>query len=131
MRTLVLFISGILISSNLWASPATNIQLDYNADTHMLHIEADHPTDRMDRYYVRLVTIVANNQKESQSFTFPRQYSPSKFIGDMNYAAKPGDHLDIQIYSSEGGLATTSIDVPKPAGEKGNTNEQETVPVRK
>ncbi len=131
MRFLLILIWGIFIHTNSWASPATNVQVDYNPDTQILHIEADHPTDRMDRYYVRLVTIIANNQKESQNFTFPRQYSPSKFIGNIPYAANPGDHLDIQIFSSEGGLAIASLDVPNPSQEKGINNEQETLSIRK
>ena len=114
MKRIILFILGVFVSTNGWAVPATNVRLNYNLDTQILHVEADHPTDRLDRYYIRSV-VVTTNSKESKNFYFPRQISPSKFMADLNFIAKGGDHLDIQIFSSEGGMATASLDISKPA----------------
>lgn len=111
---IILFISNI---SLVLAAPATNLKLTYSLDTHMLQVEADHPTDKPDKNFLRRVSIV-NNQQEPQDFYFSRQKSPSKFKEDINFQAEVGDHLEVQVYSSEGGVVSGSLDITKPEEEK-------------
>ncbi len=115
----------VLISSFAWATPATHVQLKYDLDTHMLHIDADHPTDRLDRYFVQRVVITKNSQ-ETQDFNFPRQTRPDKFIADLDYKASPGDHLDAELFSSDGGVGKGNLDIPMSAPQ-GGANEKTTV----
>jgi hypothetical protein len=99
----------LLNISNAWTAPATNLQLNY--DSKKIDIDADHPSDRLDRNFIQKV-VVTRNSKDKQIFYFTHQTSASKFITTLDYAASPGDHLDIELYSSEGGLTQSSIDVP-------------------
>jgi hypothetical protein len=113
MKKLLVLIFLFFNIHSVGATPPTNLQLAYNLDTRKLHIEADHPTDRPDRYFVQKVTVIKNS-KEKQYFYFPRQTSVSKFIADLAYEAVPGDYLDIEVRCSQGGAAQGSIDVSGP-----------------
>ncbi|MBI3601583.1 MAG: hypothetical protein HY209_01630 [Candidatus Omnitrophica bacterium] len=115
-------------SSLVGAAPASNIQLSYDTDKQTLHVEADHPTDRLDRYFIRRV-VVTKNPQESQEFYFSRQTSPAKFIADLDYPANPGDHLEVQLFASEGGTTQGSLDVIK-AEQAKDGDEKKTVPDR-
>ena len=110
------FIILNLVISYAGASPANNLQLAYDIDKQAIHIDANHPSDRLDRYYVSQV-IITKNSKEKQYFYFSRQRSANKFVEDVDCQAQAGDHLDIELHSSEGGIAQGSIDVPKPEGK--------------
>lgn len=132
MRIMIfIFLSVVFNVWNVgWAAPATNVELTYNLETQTLHIDANHPTDRMDRYYIQRVVVSANSASE-QTFSFPRQTSPAKFSADLSYSANGGDHIDVKIYSSEGGLAIASLDITRPPEQKKDSNESKTVPNRK
>ncbi len=114
----------------VWAAPATNMQLTYDIDKQVLHVEADHPTDRPERYFIQRAVVTKDSQ-ESQEFYFPRQTSPAKFIADLEYPANPGNHLDVKLFSSEGGTAQGSLDVMRTEQKKEkDSDEKKTVPNR-
>ena len=94
------------------ATPARNVVLTYNDNLKKLSVKADHQTDRMDRYFVKRV-VVQSNMQEEKSFFYNRQSSPTDFNADLDYTASPGEHLDVSLYSSEGGMVTASLDIPK------------------
>lgn len=108
----------LCVSSVVWGAPATQIQVSYDSQAEMLHVQADHPTDRLDRYYIRRV-LVRNAVGQEQSFDFTRQNAPGRFIADLQYKAEAGEHLDLELYSSEGGKASVGLNIPD-AGTKGD-----------
>jgi|GEM_PF-6348318 len=116
------------VASLAWCGPAFNVQLGYDVNKHILHIDADHPTDRLDRYFIQKVVVIKNSG-ETQDFYFSRQTRPDKFLVDLNYTASVGDHLDVKLYSSEGGIGQGSFDIPMPSLE--NNAKQKTVSDRK
>ena len=70
-----IFLTGFCLTIGyVWANPPQNIQVGYDLSTQTIHIEADHPTDRMERYFVRRVVVIKNND-QTQDFYFPRQMS--------------------------------------------------------
>ena len=130
MRNIVSFVFFyflIVITSLLWAAPATNLQLTYNKETQILHIDANHPSDCLEKYFIQRVEIIKNSGK-TENFPFHRQTRPDKFIVEFIYNLEPGDHLDIKLFSSEGGVVQGSVDIPK---SKEKSNEEKTVPTRK
>lgn len=127
-----LFLCSIFLSftsSFVWAEPATNMQLIYNVDTQTLHIEANHPTDRLDRYFIRKV-VVTKNSKETQDFQFFRQSRADKFIENLTYKAGPDDRLDVELFSSNGGTVKESLVILRTESNK-KSDEKETLPNRK
>ena len=113
------FIFVYLSVLSAWATPATNLQLAYDLSKQAISIDSDHPSDRLDRHYIQRIVVIKNSQ-EKQYFYFPRQTSANKFITQLDYKAIPGDHLDITLYCSQGGVTQGSIDIVKSEEEKAN-----------
>ena len=95
--------------SSVWGAPAINLQLSY--DSKKIYIDADHPSDRLDRDFIQKV-VVTRNSNDKKYFYFSHQKSASKFIAILDYPANTGDHLGIELYSSEGGITQGGIDIP-------------------
>jgi hypothetical protein len=95
--------------SSAWGAPATNLQLSH--DLQKINIEADHPSDRLDRNFIQKVVVIRNS-KDKQYFYFSHQTRADKFVTALDYVTNPGDHLDIELYSSEGGITKGSMDLP-------------------
>ena len=109
-KLIFLFFSIIFLNvPGAWAAPATHLHLSY--DSKKIYIDADHPSDRLDRDFIQKVA-VTKNAKDKLSLYFTHQISASKFVVALDYIANPGDHLDVELYSSEGGMAQGSIEVP-------------------
>ena len=109
-NTIVLFL--VFTSTVVLAAPPRNVVLAYNAETKKLSIKADHQTDRPDRYFIRMLTVKSNLQDEKDMY-YNRQSSPTDFSEELDYTASPGEHLDVSLYASEGGMAGAFIDIPK------------------
>ncbi len=121
MRAFSSLYLGILLVfwiTSAGATAATNIELKYSLDTKTLHVEADHQTDRVNRKFIRKVSIFLNGSTESSDFYFTRQKLPVRFEEDFAVAAKPGDRMEVQLYSSEGGLATETLTIAQPTEKK-------------
>jgi hypothetical protein len=113
MKTLLIFACLIFLNPSLVrATPPTGLEIGYSVDSHTLFINADHPTDR-DRHYIHEV-IVTRNSQDKQYFYFSHQARADKFIVELDYTALPGDHLDVELYCSQGGSEKASIDVSSP-----------------
>ena len=123
----IIFFYLIVINSLLWAAPATNLQITYDKEKQTLHIDANHPSDRLEKYFIQRVELIKNSG-ETEIFPFHRQTRPDKFIVDLNYSLEDLDHLDVKLFSSEGGLVQGSVDIPK---SKEKSDEKKTVPNRK
>lgn len=118
MQKFIIFLIGLILSSySSWATPPTHIQLSYDLDAQKLHIEVNHPSDRLDKHYIHKVVVVKNSQA-AQEFYFTRQGEPAKFIANLDYKADAGDHLDVQFFCIQGGTAQSSLDIQKPEEKK-------------
>lgn len=130
MKSFWIALSFIFLSSLGWATPATNLNIGYSLDTHTLFLDADHPTDRQDRYYIHEVVVTRNGQ-DQQHFYFSHQARADKFIANLDYVANPGDHLDIKLVASEGGVTEGSIDVAAPSSMRERNEQTPPVPDRR
>jgi hypothetical protein len=122
MNKFIILIVLILFPSICLAAAAINVQLTYNVETKRVHLEASHPTDHPEKNFIRRVVFTINSQV-SQAFSYARQKSPVKFVEYYELKVEPGDHIDVQMYSSEGGLAEASLDIPKSIEEGKDKNE--------
>jgi hypothetical protein len=101
--------------SHAEGSPATQLKITYL--NHAIEIEANHPSQRLDRHYIKKV-VVTRNLKEKQYFYFPRQSSSNKFIANLAYKAAPGDYLELEFFCSQGGVALGKLNIPQDIKEK-------------
>ena len=108
----VLFVIILLDISFVWAAPATELKLGYDLDKHILSINAKHPVDR-ERHHIQKV-IVLKNLLEKKEYSFSHQTRADRFIEDIDYKAISTDHLDVELYCSQGGETKGSIDITSP-----------------
>ena len=109
-------------------TPASNVQLSYNVDKQVLHVEADHPSNRLTVNFVRRVIVIKTSKldpdkPETQEFNFTHQTTAAKFIADLEYKTKEEDHLTVTVYANLGGSASADITIPILPKEKKNVKK--------
>ena len=94
------------------AAPPAGIDLSYDSSKKTLHVSARHPSDRLDRYYIRKIVIYKNDTADDE-VTFSRQKLASGIEEDIAYEAKPRDVIKVEIFASEGGKGSAEYEVPQ------------------
>ncbi|MBF0490198.1 MAG: hypothetical protein HQL15_06195 [Candidatus Omnitrophica bacterium] len=112
MKIVLCLMIFVLNSAFVLAAPATNIYLSYDVSTQLLHVEANHPSDRLERYYIQRVVVTCKDGN-SQEFTFSRQSRPDKFVADLEFLAQPGDRCDVVLFASDGGRSQAVLEIPE------------------
>ena len=133
-RALDCFVAALLAmtvsGAVAFATPPSQIELSYDALKGNLHIEAEHPSDRLDRHYLRRMVIYKNDVQDQELF-YPRQTYAAKFVADTALKADPGDRIAVELFCSQGGVGRQEITVPpavpgadiKDVPKAGNANE--------
>ncbi|MBI3314364.1 MAG: hypothetical protein HYZ86_00265 [Candidatus Omnitrophica bacterium] len=110
-------------TSFVWATPPTEMEISYDPAPPsagqargVLHVEAKHISDHLDKHYLRRLVIYRNGVKE-QEIAYTRQKYPSKFIEDIPLIVKPGETISVEVFCSQGGSkrAELTIDSISPA----------------
>ncbi len=114
--SLALAIFFLLSQGFAYAAPVTNLQISYDAKEKKLHLEGSHPSERLDRHYIRQA-MVSVNGRAVQYFVFPRQHFAGKFSEDLALELQPEDELDVKLICSQGGLTKAHFQVPLPEAE--------------
>ena len=107
-----------------WATPPISVTITYDLNRQVLHIDAPHPSDKLDKHYLRKVQIYLNG-KEAATVFYPRQKLPSGLAEDISFAAEAGDNISVELTCSQGGIGKASLDISKPPEElKASQNDQ-------
>jgi hypothetical protein len=85
-----------------WATPPVSIDLSYDPNKGILHVEAGHPTQNLEKNFIRLMIVYVNGQQAS-SFNYFRQAAYDKFTDDVTVTANAGDVVKVDLFSAEGG----------------------------
>ena len=88
--------------------------MDYDVLKGILHVEAAHPSERLERHYLRRMIIYKNGAQEQELF-FPRQKSAAGFVQDVELKAAGGELIAVEFFCSQGGTAKAEITVPEVA----------------
>ena len=105
------------LTVNAYATSPTSVSVTYEKEKQILHVTASHPSDKLDKHYLRRISIEKNGV-EDKSVTFPRQKLASGLDEEISYVAEAGEKLSIKINCSQGGVATAEVDVPQEASEE-------------
>ncbi len=93
-----------------WATPPTTLDLTYDPTAGVLHVEAKHVSDHLDKHYLRRLVIYRNGVKE-QEMAYTRQKYPSKFVEDLPFVAKPGETIAVEVFCSQGGSKRAELTI--------------------
>ena len=99
-----------------WATPPRDIKLSYDKEAQVLHIEAEHPSDRLERHYLRRL-VIEQNGKEVKTVTFPRQVLARGLRTDVELPAKGDDFMHVELFCSQGGSGGADITLPSDPNE--------------
>ncbi len=102
-------------ASFAWATPPTTLDLTYDPASGVLHVEAKHVSEHLDKHYLHRLVIYRNGAQE-QEIVYTRQKYPSKFMEDIPLIAKPGETIAVEVFCSQGGSkrAELTIDSTSP-----------------
>jgi len=105
-----LFILPVTVSL---AVPPSSITLSYDLDKGSLHVDADHPSDLLDKNYVRMMVISLNSQPV-QTLYYYRQKEHDKFSDDVSFKAQAGDVIRVELFCTQGGSLAQELTVTPP-----------------
>ena len=106
---LIYFSLGV---SPVFAAPPSAMTLSYDTVKNSLHVSAAHPSDRLERHYLRRLTVYKNDE-EAKTVFWARQKLPAGIEEDIDLNAVPGDHVRVEVFCSQGGFAKAEYIVPK------------------
>jgi hypothetical protein len=111
MANLLIFVVLVFFAPALAsATPPLNTVIKYDAATETLHVEASHPSDKLDKHFIRRMHVDIAGKAED--FTFTRQRLAAGFQEDVKVKANPGDHIEVKLFCSQGGTVVGSLDIP-------------------
>ena len=111
---MLLFAGMTILASLAYATPPSQMDLTYDPDKGILHVEAHHPVDNMSTHYLRRLVLYQNGAQVKEMFYF-KQNAPVKFTEDIPVPAKEGDVLAVEVSCLKGGSKRAEMTVPAPA----------------
>ena len=99
------------LTSPAWATPPTEIKLLYDSSKQLLHVEAQHPSSRLERHFLHKL-VITQNSTEVQTLYFTRQTQPWGMSTDIALPAKGGDQVNVHIWCIQGGEGSADIVIP-------------------
>ncbi len=115
----VFFLWGFLGSSQTFATPPRNIQLEYDFAKQQLHITMEHVTKNPRKHRIRRISVTVNNGP-AKDFFYSSQTSGKGMDVIIPLKAKAGDVIHVKAVCSEAGSGTKEITVTEPLTD---TNE--------
>ncbi len=102
----------LLTSPVVAAHEPTSIQLDYDLQKKVLHIEIKHLSQNPRVHRIRKIRIYLNDDLPLELF-LTTQTAPSYERADIALKAKEGDHIRVEAYCSEGGWGEATLVIPQ------------------
>lgn len=90
------------------AKPPRNMNLSYDLQSQMLHVEVEHVCDNRNNEYIHKVTISINRGVPEKKY-YGKQRDHLMFIQDIAVTAKVGDVIKVAVYAKEGGFLEGSL----------------------
>lgn len=117
-KSFVSLMLAAITLGNAYASPPSDITLDYDAANESLHVTAQHPTDRQNRYFLRRIVIYKNGAEETAA-NFGFQRLAWGIDEQLPLKAQPGDRIKAEIFCSQGGSGEAEMTVPETPADNG------------
>ncbi len=110
--TTIYFVLILLVSVNyVFAHPPKGIELDYNAQDHLLNVKVSHLVKSPAKHYIDKITVELNGEEIiSQKFSM----QSSEKLQEVIYLiidAKEGDEITVTAYCNISGKKKETIDV--------------------
>jgi len=90
----------------------TSMTLTYDLDKATLHVEAVHPSDNLEKNFVRMMTVSLNGQLFS-TLNYVRQNDFAGFSDDVSIKAQAGDVITVELFCTGGSSISKDLTVAK------------------
>ena len=104
----------LLTVFSLQAHPPSSIQLDYDLQKKILHIEIKHISRNPREHRIRRIFIYVNDS-EPRELYLSHQTTLASDIEDIELDAKPGDRIRVKAFCSDSGEKEATLVVTEPA----------------
>lgn len=113
MRVIAKILFGMifLIAPHVWANPPSGIDLDYDQEKKVLHIEVQHITKDPRKHYIRRLYIF-KNEEEIEDFPFAKQTSTAELIQDVTLDLSPKDVIRVKAVCNQAGTKEETLVIP-------------------
>ena len=105
-----LFCLLLLNPINLWARPPASIDLQYDPEAKVLHVNVPHVSVAHQDYIRKLIVYV--NGKESQDFVYPKQTSKEGLTQDVSLEPSSGDTIEVLAICNKAGRMKVELKIP-------------------
>ena len=95
----------------VWATPPSDMKLNYDLASKTLHIEIQHVTNNNRKHFIRKL-LIENNKKEVKTIEYVSQPTPNTFSEDVALDAKKGDVIRVTATCIKGGRGTEKLKIP-------------------
>lgn len=116
-RFFLTMVCAMCVALNVWATPPMDVSINYDKEKKILHVSSAHPSDHLDKHYLRRI-VIFKNDVEDKSVAYPRQKMPSGIEEDIAYDAKGDDVISVKIFCSQGGIGIAQTTVAPDQKEK-------------
>lgn len=106
-----------------WATPPSNIELEYDATERVLHITLRHVTHNVREHRIRRL-IIYKNDEEIKSYYMPSQPSPKGIDKKVSLEAESGDEIRVKAICSEAGIGEATLTIPEVSNEEESDGEE-------
>ena len=96
------------------ATPPSDMSLTYDIEKSVLRVFAKHPSQRLERHYLRRL-VIYKNDAAAKTVTFARQKLAAGLEEDIEFKAEPGDTINVEAFCSQGGSGKAQIEIPRPS----------------
>ncbi len=110
---ILLFLPAVVI-----AAPPTAVDLSLDMKKNLIHVHAEHTSERLDKHYLRKMTVSVNGVEQNTVY-YHRQASPVGLDADIPMKFKPNDRIHVELFCSKGGSASGDITIPVPVIQDG------------
>jgi len=111
MKKIFILFFLLALSVSALAIPPSDILIEYDADTKILHMEVKHISTNIRDHYIRRL-IVYKNDIEVSKFTYAKQTSATALTQDLAVEAVPGDVIRVKAICNESGPEEKTFIVP-------------------
>ena len=106
----------VLLGQALAHAPS-KIDLTYDADKKVLHLEMTHVSTNLLKHYIRKI-IIYKNEEEVQNIYLVKQTTASTVVEDVPLEAKDGDVIRVKAICAEAGYKEESLTIREKEKDK-------------
>ena len=107
----ILLLMVLVMVPFVWATPPKEIQLEYDQEKKVLHMDLKHVSSNPRKHYLRRVFIYKNSEEAIVRY-YTKQTTPQGLTDDIAIDLSPGDKVRVLAVCSDAGRKEETLVIP-------------------